>query len=253
MRPSLSFNESNPIYSTQQRDEVVLLKWQGDLLMHAVDLGIRDHVLGFFERISRSDAVKVLVMLNTSARTGRREYLEFYRRAMASTLDPKAIHRLCNVFDQFILSLVELNKIVIHADCGQVIPLFLNMSLACDHRIVDENTVFQNPYLELGLIPKGGGVFFLSRILGCGAAFRLLTSGEDIPAASAKELGIVDEVVCCEDLESAAMARAADFASRPMRSIVGIKRLFNFCRQDLREYLEFETQEMLKLFGQPEM
>jgi enoyl-CoA hydratase/carnithine racemase len=233
--------------------EVVLLKWQGDLLMHVVDLGIRDRVLGFFERVSRCETVKVLVMLNASAKTGRREYLEFYQQALSSASDPKAIHRLCNVFDQFILTLIELNKIVIHADCGQVIPLFLNLSLACDHRIVDEQTVFQNPYLELGLIPKGGGVFFLSRLLGCGTAFRLLTSAEDIPAARARDLGIVDQVVCCEDLETAALRTAADFAAKPLRSIIGIKRLFNFCRKDLREYLEFETREILKLFGQPEM
>jgi len=60
---------------------------------------------------------------------------------------------------------VNLNKIVVHADGGRVIPLFMNVSLACDYRIVADNTVFQNPCIELGLAPKGGSGFFLSKML----------------------------------------------------------------------------------------
>jgi len=37
----------------------------------------------------------------------------------------------------------------------------LHISLACNYGIVTDNTVFQNPYLELDLVPKGGGPFFL--------------------------------------------------------------------------------------------
>ena len=51
--------------------------------------------------------------------------------------------------------------IVIHADSGNVLPLFLNISLAADYRITADNTMFQNPSLEYGLVPKGGGAFFL--------------------------------------------------------------------------------------------
>jgi len=46
-----------------------------------------------------------------------------------------------------------------------VLPLFLNISLAYDYRIVADNTVFENLCLEYGLVPKGGGAFFLTKIL----------------------------------------------------------------------------------------
>jgi len=77
---------------------------------------------------------------------------------------------------------MELNKIVVHADSGEVIPLFLKVNLACDYRVVAENTVFRNPCLELGLDPKGGGGFFLSKMLGRSKALEVLLYEGDIPA-----------------------------------------------------------------------
>jgi len=65
---------------------------------------------------------------------------------------------LCNVYDQLILKIVGFNKPVIYADCDEVIPLFLNMSLACDYRIVATHTIFQKPYFELETLPKGHSI-----------------------------------------------------------------------------------------------
>ena len=75
-----------------------------------------------------------------------------------------------NVIDQLVLAIMGLNKIVIHANSGKVISTFLNISLACDYSIIADNTVFQNPYIDLGTVPKGDGAFFLSKKLGASKA-----------------------------------------------------------------------------------
>jgi 2-(1,2-epoxy-1,2-dihydrophenyl)acetyl-CoA isomerase len=153
---------------------------------------------------------------------------------------------MCNFFDQFLLKIVGLNKVIVHADSGHVIPLFLNLSLACDYRIVATHTIYQKPYFELGLLPKGGGPFFLCNLLGNCKARKILMSDEDINALEALELGIVDQVVPYNILEESALQMAQRLAKMPTRSLAGIKRLINYSMKDLKDYLSFESQELLK-------
>jgi 2-(1,2-epoxy-1,2-dihydrophenyl)acetyl-CoA isomerase len=142
-----------------------------------------------------------------------------------------------------------MNQIVIHADSGNVLPLFLNISLACDYRMVADNTLFQNPCLEFGLVPKGGGAFFLTQRVGASKAGELLLSEDDIPAEEALRLGLVDRVVALNDLRETAMKKAEEYACKPARSLRCIKRLINFSLKELYEYLEFETHELTKMIG----
>jgi enoyl-CoA hydratase/carnithine racemase len=159
----------------------------------------------------------------------------------------KDVHRLHNVFTQIILRIVELNKIVVHANSGKVISLFLNFSLACDYRIVADNTVFQNPYFKLGLVPIGGGAFFLSRRLGRSKALEILLSDADITADEAMKLGIVDKVVPRQELEKAAVDTARNFAQKPARSLAGLKKLINYSMIDLKDYMAIEYKELIKV------
>ena len=136
---------------------------------------------------------------------------------------------------------------VVHSNSGLAIPLFLNISLACDYRIVAENTVFQKPYLKLGMVPTGGGAFFLSRILSRSKAFEILLSDRDINAHEALKLGLIDKIVPVEELEDAALEMARHLAMKSDRTLSVTKRLLNYSIKDLMDYLDFENQEILKI------
>jgi len=177
----------------------------------------------------------------------RDEYISYYRKIIASTVDQLLIERMYNAINQFILQLVDLNKMVIHADSGNVIQLFMNISLACDYRIVADNTVYQNPNFELNVAPKGGSVFFLSKMLGSANASRILLSEEDVTAVQAHKLGIVDKVVPLEDLDRIALETAQDFVRLPSGYCIGIKKLLNFDIKELSNYLEFESGLLRRL------
>jgi len=101
-------------------------------------------------------------------------------------------------------------------------------------------------YFELETLPKGGGAFFLC---GYGRAKQLLMSGKDISALEAFEMGIVDQMVAYDKLEETAIQIAQEWSNRSIRSLVGIKRLINYSIKDLRDYLSFESQELLKTVG----
>ena len=228
---------------------VLVLNFKDNLMFRATSLSVKSRILDYLDQASATNAIKVILIMSSPKKAGREEYCQFYNQVIQSALSINAVHKLFHAVDDLILKIKEIDQIVIHADCGNVLPLFLNISLACDYRIVADNTVFQNPCLEYGLVPKGGGAFFLSKILGAGGAYRIMLSEEDITAGEALKLGLVDEVVAFNELRDAALKVAEDFARKPSRSLKCCKRLLNFSFKELREYLEYETDELTKMIG----
>jgi enoyl-CoA hydratase/carnithine racemase len=98
----------------------------------------------------------------------------------------------------------------------------------------------------LEALPKGGGAFFLCKMLGYNRAKQLLMSEKKINALEALDFGIVDRVVPFRRLEETAIQAARDFTRRSLRSLVGVKRLINYNLKDIEDYLEFESYELLK-------
>jgi 2-(1,2-epoxy-1,2-dihydrophenyl)acetyl-CoA isomerase len=123
------------------------------------------------------------------------------------------------------------------------------MSLVCDYRIVAENTLFQNPYIDLGTIPKGGGAYFISRKVGVSKAYEVLLYEKDITAQDALRLGIVDRVVPLEKLEESAIKVAHWFSRKPARTLEGVKKLLNRSKEGLIENLELENQEIDRIMS----
>ena len=187
--------------------------------------------------------------MNCQEQIGCEGYINFYRKVMANEFDRRSIQRMCNIFDQLILKIVSFTKPAIYADCDEIIPLFFNMSLACDYRIVATDTIFRKPYFELETLPKGGGAFFLCKMLGYSKAKQLLMSEKNINALEALEIGIVDQVVPYSKLEETAIQMAQDLTKRSIRSLEGIKRLVNYTMKDIQDYLDFESFELLKTIG----
>jgi nucleotide-binding universal stress UspA family protein/enoyl-CoA hydratase/carnithine racemase len=249
----LDLTVQSDFFSATRHQDVVLMNFQKNLLLHAADLSARDRLLDYLEQVSNTRDVKVVVFIGSTQKTGCEEYIGFYNQILDAHIDRNSIHKMYNAVDQLILKIVDLDKFVIHADGGQIISLFLNISLACDYRIISDNTVYQNPYLDLGMAPKGGGAFFLSRMLGYRKAYDILLSDQDITAHAAFEMGIVDKVVPLEKLEDTALEIAKKYARIPTQSLIGIKRLLNFSRKELSNYLEFENQELLRIIGPPDL
>jgi enoyl-CoA hydratase/carnithine racemase len=233
-------------FSAKQMDEFVLLRFHDKFLLRTNDLSNRDQILGYLGNLSKDPGIKVLVIFGSPEKTGCQEYMDFYHLVMESDKGINAIHRMYNVINQLILAIVRLDKIVIHCNSGKVISSFLNISLACDYRIVADDTVFQNPCLQLGLLPKGGGAFFLQRIIGLSKSYDVLLSEKDISAKEALEMGLVDMMVGKDSLEEAAILKARLFSRKPKSSLTGVKKMLNYSLKDLEEYLNLENQELIR-------
>lgn len=230
------------LFSGEIIGEISVLTFKKMPLLYIADIEAKEALFDYLELISSHDDIKVLLIKSASEKIERTEYISYYQKMIASDVDPLPLERMYNAINQFILQLADLNKIVVHADRGNVILLFMNISLACDYRIVADNTVYQNPNIEINVVPKGGSVFYLSKMLGTLAASRILLSREDITAVQAQQLGIVDKVVPLEDLDRMALEAARNYTQLPSGYAIGIKKLLNFNLNELRSYLKFENE-----------
>lgn len=71
----------------------------------------------------------------------------------------------------------------------------LELALGCHARVATPDARVGLPEVTLGIIPGAGGTQRLPRLIGVEAALDLIVSGKLIPAAEAKDLGFVDELV----------------------------------------------------------
>jgi len=246
------FNLVCNTFSAEKIEDIILLRFKDNFLLRATDLSVRDRILDYLTLVEKSDLIKAIVIIGSPEKRGCEEYFDFYRQILNSERGSIALNRMYNVINQLILKLVQLNKFVIHGNSGKIISSFFNISLACDYRVIADNAVYQNPCLELGLLPKGGGAFFLPKIIGLCKTYDLLLSDKNIYANEALELGIVNKVVPLNALEDAAIETAKYFGQKPVSSLVGIKHLINYSLKDLEDYLEFENELLLRTINHSE-
>lgn len=102
-------------------------------------------------------------------------------------------------------------KPVIAALHGTALGGGLELALAAHYRVALNTAKVGLPEVNIGLLPGAGGTQRLTRIIGPEAALDVITSGRQIDARSALELGIVDELIDSSDptaLKNAAIAYA---------------------------------------------
>ena len=86
----------------------------------------------------------------------------------------------------------------------------LELALALDFRIADENAVFGFPEVSLGILASSGGLHRVTRLLGPARAKELFLLAERFGADDARRAGLVTEVV----EEGKALDRALEVAVR---------------------------------------
>lgn len=85
----------------------------------------------------------------------------------------------------------------------------MEISLACDFRLLSTNAKVGLPETKLGIIPGWGGTVRLPRLAGLDVAVEWIASGKDQKPESALLAGVADGVVLPEQLKSAALKTLA--------------------------------------------
>ena len=121
---------------------------------------------------------------------------------------------------QHVLDLVEhMGKPVIAAINGYALGGGCELAMACTIRIAADSAKLGQPEINLGIIPGYGGTQRLSRLIGRGRALELMLTGDQLTAAEAHRLGLVNRVVTGANLMGEARKLAQALAAKAPISV----------------------------------
>lgn len=141
----------------------------------------------------------------------------------------------------------DIDKPVIASVHGAAAGAGFNLALACDFRIAAENSRFIQSFVQVGLVPDMGGIYFLSKLIGYARATELCMTGREVKAEEAFKLGLVNKVVPVEALEEETVQFAKKIAAGPSAAYSKIKDLINKVTfNELEEHLTAVSQYQIQ-------
>ncbi|MGE0630644.1 MAG: enoyl-CoA hydratase/isomerase family protein, partial [Hyphomicrobiaceae bacterium] len=161
---------------------VAILLLNRPQVLNAIDDALRTELIERLDRISRDDSVRALVLSGKGKGfcaggdiRGMRERLE----APAGVVAINGWRRQQRTH-HFISMLHMLPKPTIAAVNGAAAGLGCDLALACDFIIASPKAVLAMSYIPRGLIPDGGGMYFLPRRIGLVKAKELIFTGRRV-------------------------------------------------------------------------
>jgi len=149
---------------------------------------------------------------------------------------------LREVINPGVMAMRGLPKPIIARVHGHAAGIGCNYALAADIIVASDQAFFSQAFIKIGLMPDGGGTYFLPRLVGYNKAFELMALGDQIPAGQAYEMGMINRVVPADELDATVDSMAERLASAPAIALAKIKAgLANGLQSDLASALEFEA------------
>lgn len=177
-------------------------------------------------------------------------------RSMHAQIDnlPRFIGEIIDAFHAAIVALRRLPMPIIASVHNSAAGGGFSLALACDFVVATESSRFVIAYPKLATSTDGGLSFFLTRRLGTARALDLLLLRDEIGAADAYALGLVNRLAADDRLADETQAAAQRIAGLPKQSVREIKRLVSGLGDAaLHEQLAAERAAFVRNAALPEM
>ena len=174
---------------------------------NALSDAVLDELLGAFELARTDSSVRCVVLTSTHEKV-----FSSGGNLAGFASDVPLIHKHLETgakFPRLFRAIGELGKPTLCAANGHVLAGALGLALACDLIVAREGARFGTPEIDVGVFPFMI-MALIYRNVGRKKTNELLLLGEQISAAEAERIGIVNRVVPAEDFDAA----VADWARR---------------------------------------
>jgi 2-(1,2-epoxy-1,2-dihydrophenyl)acetyl-CoA isomerase len=184
--------------------------------LNALDLPHWDDLAAAFARARHDADVRAVVLCGA----GRAFCAGADITGMREPRDAAAQVARLERINAVILALAELPKPVLAALNGVAAGIGASLALACDLIVAAEGATLVCSWLKVGFVPDGGASWRLARMLGPWRAKELIMTARALPAAEARDWGLVNEVVAGGQALARAQVLArqiADFSPHALR------------------------------------
>lgn len=196
---------------------------------NAMSDDMRSEFIEALEMITADKSIRALVLTGNGkgfCAGGDISGMEKRMQAPAGEVAYNGWHRQQRVHHAVSL-LHTMPKPTIAAVNGPASGLGADTALACDFIIASEGANFTWSYINRGIIPDGGGMYFLPRRVGLVKAKELIFSGRKVDLEEAMQIGIVDRIAGADTLVADAQTWARELSQGSATALALGKTILN--------------------------
>lgn len=177
--------------------------------LNALNIASLNEIKDALKKCETNEDVKVVVFTGAGDKAfiAGADILELQSKSMIDMLEPDGYQELLTYIDEFEKpTIAKINGYTLGGGC--------ELAMACDIRIASEHSKFALPELNLSILPAAGGTQRLAKLVGLGNALYMILTSKQFTAKEAKEIGLINEVVVQEELESTVDKLIRNMASK---------------------------------------
>ncbi len=178
----------------------------------------RRQLTRFLETVDTAHGARCVVLTGTGASFSAGSNIREFEATAAWIEEARRVETKLN-------ETIERGPVPVIAACnGHTLGGGAVMALACDFRIAGRSATFGVPEVKLGAMPTATGTMRLPLLVGRGQALRLILTGQPIDAAEALRIGVFEEVVDDDRLETRALELGAQIAAVSPEAVSAARR-----------------------------
>ena len=227
-------------------EQIAVVTLNRPAVMNALNAQLFTDLESVFTLLGGNPAVRVVIVTGA----GEKAFAAGADIAELAQTDPGSGAALAQRGQGIFAKIERCGKPVIAAINGFALGGGCELAMACTMRVAAASARLGQPEVKLGLIPGYGGTQRLPRLVGQGAALKLMLTGELIDAAEALRVGLVDEVAAAEALMTRARALAEIMARMSPLAMAGVlEAVYGGAGMPLGEGLALEAEVFGRLSG----
>jgi 2-(1,2-epoxy-1,2-dihydrophenyl)acetyl-CoA isomerase len=205
---------------------------------HALNPEILVELLDAVKVAETDNTVRVIVL----SASGDKAFCSGADLKAATGTGKSAGELLKTYYNPLILAIRNIAKPVVCRLNGLAAGAGASLALACDVVIASESAYLSQIFVRIGLMPDAGATFFLPRLIGMAKAFEISSTGRNVYAPEAAQIGMINRSVPEHELDAAVDETVAYYRHAPTKAIGAVKAVLNQSYQsELEKMLELEA------------
>lgn len=211
--------------------------------LNALNLQLVKDLTSVLKEVSENETIDIVVLKGN----GRGFSSGGDIKMMLNSGDDAEFAELMDTVSELISTLYFMPKLTISAIHGAAAGLGMSIALATDYRIADVESKIAMNFVGIGLVPDGGGHYFLESLLGLAAAKELIWEGKVMKAPEALEKKLID-AVAEDSLDTAVEKKVQAWLNSPVQAMIASKKILTEKnRLQLLDVLKQEKDTQLQL------
>jgi enoyl-CoA hydratase/carnithine racemase len=205
----------------------------------------RDKIIELFDKFKDDNLIKVLIISSQHTDFSLKKFKKTWNSFFEKKDYEDSILRIFRIYDQILLKIKSLNKVVISMDSKCLNPMLFNFGMAADVRIISNDFYIDNDNTNMINIPKGGVVYSGDSIKTYINHVKLLFFSDKLISAELIGNNLVDKVVFSEDLKNKTLELAKRLENIDYSEIAAVKAMTPRRLRKLELVLQSENEFLM--------